>query len=428
MRAAYVDAPWTAGLPGMVNALSHPATGSPFVSVQAAVDYVAALPGRGRVYCPHAPAGRYASSSTPSYSVGLELPEGVRVFGDGFAAPGSSYGTVFDAAGQDPDVDMVTLAGSYTGLEDLALEGPDADGDGRGVVYGPAGDPMRHAWCRRVSINSVASWAVYLHGDPGSNICILSGMRDDCRITNLNTKGAIYVGPGNYVNRFENVNMPVSPQTGYPIVKVEGAFQTTFSGGCTFESTADCVALEFASGGDYARQLTVDDCYFEMHHAAPTEHLFEFTADDGGAIIGANISRNFITRYAEGLNAKVLLARLAGASPHHNIVFDGNNIYENRTDALGLDDILISDVSHDIMLRNNMVWNRTGGVARGLHCSDHTAGVVDWDYKRFMFPRLGADPGSNLQGSAYRNIIGAKTRQFTGAAWQTIQAVTEAAE
>lgn len=410
LRSALVQAPWTPGLPGLVNALSHPSTGSPFPTLQAAHDFVEALPHRGQLYIP---AGEYGESSTPAYT-GLRVANNVSVFGDG------QENTVLTMLDQDPDLDCLTIEGSKVSIEHLGITGQGVAGDGVGVRFVNGGDPQRHAWLRDCTIEHPANWAVYFTGDPGTDITILSGL-ERCRIQHLHSNGAAYIGPGCTTIRFSGVNMAVSP-VGSAIVCVEGAEQCIFNDACSFESTEDCVYFEWLTGGQLLFGLTVENCYFETHHALPTEHLIH-AGGTGGALVGGYFGRNIIKRYPEGVGAqndnRPMILKVDGDGPHYALCLAHNRIYENRDGSAPTDDVSITG-QHEVELIKNVVYSRTGGNTRALSCTGNTAGVLDWDHKRFMFPRLGANPGSNLQGSAYRNIIDADTRQFTGAAWQTL--------
>jgi len=411
MRTALVSAPWTSGLPGLVNALSHPSTGSPFPTIQAAHDYVAALPSRGHLYVP---AGTYGESSTPAYT-GLTVADNVNVFGDGREA---SVLTMLD---QDPALDCVQIEGSNITIENLGITGQGVAGTGVGVRFGPGGDPQRHIWLRDVTIEHPASWGVYFTGDPGNDITILSGL-ERVRIQHLHNNGAAYIGPGCTTIRFSAVNMAVTP-VGAPIVKVEGGENCIFNDNCSFESTADCVYFEWATGGQLLFGLTVENCYFETHNAAPAEYLFHMSGASGGALVGGYIGKNIIKRYPEGVGAqngnKPLLMKLTGTGPHYGITLEHNRIYENRSGSVPLDDVSITG-QHEVILIKNVIYSRTGGIGRAIQCTGSTAGVLDWDHKRFQLPRLGANPGSNLQGSMFRDVIAAGSKQFTGAAWQTL--------
>jgi len=414
MRTALVSAPWTSGLPGLVNALSHPSTGSPFPTLQAAHDYVAALPSRGQLYIPPAPAGAYAVDSTPAYT-GLAVANNVTVFGDGQECSRMTL------LGQDPDLDCLTVEGSKVTIEGIGITGQGVAGDGVGVRFVNGGDPQRHAWLRDCLIEHPASWAVYFTGDPGTDITILSGL-ERVRIQHLHSKGAAYIGPGCTTIRFSCVNMAVSPGTGYPIVRVEGAEQCIFNDDCSFESTTDEHYFEWLTGGQLLMGLTVENCYFETHHAAPTQQLIH-AGGAGGALVGGYWGKNIMKRYPEGVGAqngnKPLIMKVDGDGPHYGLTLEHNRIYENRNGSTPQDDITITG-QHEVILIKNTIYSRANGVARALQCTGNTAGVLDWDHKRFMFPRLGANPGSNLQGSAFRDIIAAGTKQFTGAAWQTL--------
>lgn len=419
MRTALVSAPWTPGLPGLVNALSHPATGTPFATIQAAIDYVAALPSKGKLYVP---AGTYASSSLPALTT-CNIPSYVDVVGDG------QERTVFNWEDHDPDVDLVRMTGSFCSLNSLSIEGPAEDGSGVGVFIGEGGDPQRHAWIDDVHIHDTASWCFYIAGDPGTNIAILSGARGHSRFYDSHTNGAAYIGPGNVACQLDHVNMPCSTDSG-PVVKIDGAFSTTLDT-CTVEPSSDSVLVEWATNGEFVDGLRILGGYYETHNAAASAYAFEFTGATG-QLLNALVQGITFKRYPEGTNKSPKLARATGtAQPFRNLVFDANFIYENRTGSAPTDDISISNNSHEFVLRQNVVWSRTGGLTRALACTGSTAAVLDWDYKRFMFPRISTESGYTtglLQGAAWRHITNARTRQFTGAASQTIQAVTEAEE
>jgi hypothetical protein len=384
-----------------------------FTTTQAAADAAAAIGG----CVVKLPPGTISSGTTPSFAAGgntaaLIIQSNIILEGAGELA------TTLDMTGQSTSKHAIKVEGSNVTIRNLHIQGQAADGTGHGILVGDGGDPQRNVWIVDCWIEDTPSWAVYFEGTPGDDIVILSGIQGGT-IYDTHTNGAVYAGPGCTTIYLLGVNMPCSADSG-PIVKFEGVVDWIMSG-CSIEPATDSVLLEIATGGLFIRQAIIENNYFETHNSSATpKWMIEITGATGQQV-GLTMRGNKFNRYPEGADKPPRILRVTATNVVRSIIMDGNTVRENRSGSAPTDDISIETAAHEVLLRDNTVWDADNAITRALTITTasggSTAAVINCDWKLFQAPRHAAANEGNLPavaGMIYYDTTNNKLRVYKG--------------
>lgn len=329
LRSVLVDAPWTPGLPGLVNVLHSPVTGAPFADIQDAIDYVNALTDKGRVYVP---SGTYADDTLPAFT-GINVPRGVSVIGDGDEC------TTLDMTGQDPDLDCVTLSGKRATVANLAIRGQAVAGDGAGVRITPAA-LLQNPTLDTVRIYLTPSWGIAV--DDGFDV--VRPTFYNSRVESVQSNGAIYLGKDTYMATVRDCNLTPYAATD-AVVWIDGA-QMTLLDACTIEPVSDVPGVKITPSTSYPRRTNVRNCWFEFHAATAASWMFEF--EGVGQVPGLSVSGCKLVRTQTDVPLRVWRSRLTGGIAS-GVMFEQNTYEERRTGAAPTDDFKFSGSGQDAL-------------------------------------------------------------------------------
>lgn len=386
-RVVLVDPPWNPGLPGVVNVMAHPGLGGPFASIQAAHDYVEALPDRGVVLVPP---GEYNRDTTPAFT-GLVTTGAVGWQGCGRA------NSVFSMAGQDPDLHAITVTGEKVAIRDITIEGQGVAGDGCGIYIGHPTAGLENTTIEFVEISDTPSWAIEQGGDGnGVNIAIYTTIRE-CKIHSMVGAGAIRIGPANTSNRIECVHMPTAPGGGHALIELDGAWGTVINQ-CRFDTIGaggTGVKWHVTEDSGFPFGLDILHCWFEDHSdpalwdvSGKPFHL-EFdcrrTPVNTGQLLNARVERCRFVNAQTGVGPVNQVNRIArfrsDTNPCRGFKFTHNEVHTRQSGAAAAGDITFDANNHWVILEDNFVYNANTAVPTDFTANLSPAGLVRrWDW------------------------------------------------
>ena len=235
-----------------------------YASIQAVVD---ALPAAGgKIYLP---AGTW-TITTP-----ITLPPGkpVHLLGDGIDR------TIIKCS--DVMKDMLLVQASYSTIEDLSLEGPHIEGspplpgDGRGLVIGHFDEGLQHVAVIGCRIRNTASWCLYVmgqddqdtQGQTSTNTLTLWGHYERCDFCENQSRGGVYIGPGNTTQYFQDCSVTRFRSYGLLGLSVAGLTLRDCTLEENFDTSEDDTRPYLALGG--CTSASVDHCAFEQGGIQP---------------------------------------------------------------------------------------------------------------------------------------------------------------